>query len=334
MAVLFATNRLIDQSGSDTLVPETVGYKRNARVLYGEAAVRVPDSHHLGNVERPTDWTILSFTIRHVQENEKLHFVIKMARFLRIDEFIEDIKNNGSNGALLFVHGYGNTFSDCIFKTAQIAFDMHFGGVPICFSWPSKGGILDYDYDRESALFSRDAFLEVVHLLYNEANIKKVYVVAHSMGNQIVVDALAHAQDVGIGIDLTELVLAAPDVDRDVFRSMIKRLRIAAKGITLYASSADKALIASRIKAGGAPRAGDVPKEGPITAEGMDTIDATAIGNDLFALNHAVFSRNRVLIDDIGRLLLASTRPPDLRSPELERVPFKSDHPRYWRFPE
>jgi esterase/lipase superfamily enzyme len=119
---------------------------------------------------------------------------------------------------------------------------------------------------------------------------------------------------VGIGIDLTELVLAAPDVDRDVFRSMIKRLRIAAKGITLYASSADKALRASGIKAGG-PR-------------------ATAIGNDLFALNHAVFSRNRVLIDDIERLLLASTRPPDLRSPELERVLFKSDHPRYWRFPE
>ena len=47
--------------------------------------------------------------------------------------------------------------------------------------------------------------------------------IAHSMGNQIVVDALAHAQDAGLNLKLSELIMAAPDVDSDVFKSLITR---------------------------------------------------------------------------------------------------------------
>ena len=59
----------------------------------------------------------------------------------------------------------------------------------------SKGNIADYDYDRESALFSRDVFLQLIYLLQKDANVQKLYVIAHSMGNQIVVDALAHDRE-------------------------------------------------------------------------------------------------------------------------------------------
>jgi hypothetical protein len=64
----------------------------------------------------------------------------------------------------------------------------------------------------------------------------------------------------------------------------------------------------------------------------MDSIDVTALGDDLFALNHGVFSTSRVLIDDIGRLLLHGTRPPDLRTPELLRVP-ETPPTKYWKYP-
>jgi|SRR6516225_7357235 len=174
--------------------------------------------------------------------------------------------------------------------------------------------------------------LDILRMIYDAAGVSKIYVIAHSMGNQIVVDALAHAQDAGIRISLSELVLAAPDVDSDVFRSMVDRLRVAAKGLTLYVSSADKAMLASRIKAGGVPRAGDVPASGPLIAQGIDTIDVTAIGDDLFGLNHDEYSSNRSLIDDIGRILLTSTRPPNVRSPQLRRVPEGSEHPLFWRY--
>ena len=63
--------------------------------------------------------------------------------------------------------------------------------------------------------------LDILRMIYDAAGVSKIYVIAHSMGNQIVVDALAHAQDAGIRISLSELVLAAPDVDSDVFLSLI-----------------------------------------------------------------------------------------------------------------
>jgi esterase/lipase superfamily enzyme len=56
-------------------------------------------------------------------------------------------------------------------------------------------------------------------------------------------------------LTLSEVVLAAPDVDRDVFTALIPLLTRKAKGITLYASGVEKALLASQLKARG-PRAG------------------------------------------------------------------------------
>src|SRR6266571_7206317 len=143
-----------------------------------------------------------------------------------------------------------------------------------------------YLYDRYSALFSRDAFMQTLSLISKDAGINEIYIVAHSLGNQIVVDALAHAEGSLAKVRLAELILAAPDVDRDVFVGLSDRLKLATSGITLYASSADRALVASRALAGRS-RAGDVPPEGPIIIQGMETIDVTAAGGDLFALNHS-----------------------------------------------
>jgi len=254
--VLYATNREIDGPAVGEINAKEITDKRSPILAYGSAAIRVPEAHKIGRVERPSDSdiTFLGITISKSKEDEKKHFTDKHLIGLSKTQFIEAIRRSKNNGVMLFVHGIATAFDDAIFKTAQIAFDTNFPGVPIAFAWPAKEGWTDYDYDRESALFSQDAFLDTLRLIHDDAEISKVYVIARSMGNQIVVDALAHAQDSGIGI--TELVMAAPDIDSDVFRSMVTRLRRAAKGLTLYVSSADRAMLASRIKAGGAPRAG------------------------------------------------------------------------------
>ena len=70
------------------------------------------------------------------------------------------------------------------------------------------------------------------------------------------------------------------------------------KGITLYASSADKALQASR-RLAGVLRAGDIGDDGPIVLDNMQTIDVTAMGEEILGLNHNVFAVSRNLIDDI-----------------------------------
>ena len=54
--------------------------------------------------------------------------------------------------------------------------------------------------------------------------------------------------------------VAAPDVDRDYFREVIPKVGKIVSGLTLYASSAHKAMVASR-ELGRAPRAGHVPAD-------------------------------------------------------------------------
>ena len=68
------------------------------------------------------------------------------------------------------------------------------------------------------------SFIQLIYLLQKDANVQKLYVVAHSMGNQIVVDALAHAANNDVPTPLSEVVLAAPDVDKDVFLSWCRML--------------------------------------------------------------------------------------------------------------
>jgi hypothetical protein len=106
-----------------------------------------------------------------------------------------------------------------------------------------------------------------------------------------------------------------------------------ARDLTLYASSQDKTLLASR-KINASPRAGDVFHDGPIVLPGLDSIDVSALGAELFGLNHSVFATDRSLIDDIGRIFGNGQRPVNDRSPQIRGVPPNSDPPRYWQYPK
>jgi esterase/lipase superfamily enzyme len=331
ISVLFATNREINQEEDKDVLFDQITSNRSPELRYGTAVVRIPEYHQIGQVERPWELVIFGLTLWRTRENMKEHFTLKSVRTLPRSAVVDLLRKNKERGAMIFVHGFNVSFSDAVYKTAQIAYDAHFPGIPITFSWPSRAHVIDYDYDRESATFSRQAFLALLHLIENDGETTKVFVVAHSMGNQIVLDALANAQGLGIRVTLNEIIMAAPDVDRDVFSSLIGQVKSVSNGLTLYASSADRALVASRIKAGGIPRAGDVPEAGPLLASGMDSIDVTALGNDLFGINHDGFAKNRSLINDVGRLLLQGTRPPNVRTPELLSLP-ETPPTKYWKF--
>jgi esterase/lipase superfamily enzyme len=72
---------------------------------------------------------------------------------------------------------------------------------------------------------------------------------------------------------IKEIVLAAPDIDGDVFkRDIAPALAEIGKPITLYASEDDRALIASR-EVHGAGRAGDAGRW-LVIAPGIETLHA------------------------------------------------------------
>ena len=238
----------------------------------------------------------------------------------------------GADSILLFIHGYNVSFPEAIFKAAQIAFDANFAGTVLAFSWPSAGSLFKYDKDRESAEFAGPHLAQIFHLIMEEIGKKNVYIVAHSMGNQVLVDALQLAASSKASISISELVMAAPDVDKNVFLSKADQIRSVAKNITLYASSADKALRASGEKSFGT-RLGFVGPTGPNIFPGIETIDVTAAGDDMLGLDHSTFSSSRAVLEDLGRLIRSLTHlPPDVRTPTLKFMPNKA-RVEYWSYP-
>ena len=102
---------------------------------------------------------------------------------------------------------------------------------------------------------------------------------------------------------MSRLVLTAPDIDADVFRDLAESVKRATSHVTLYASSADLALTASK-HANGFRRAGDAT---PLTiVPGIDTVDASTLATDF--LGHSYFGDHVSVISDI-RCLLSGTAP-------------------------
>jgi esterase/lipase superfamily enzyme/Leucine-rich repeat (LRR) protein len=257
--ILYATNR--DSTNDEDV---KFSYEWSPNLSYGFAIVQVPERHAVGHIERPKRWSFLGIDIRTEQESESAHFILKGLGRLTQEQFTEIIQKNTKSSVLVFVHGYKTAFIEAIFRLAQIVYDTQYPGIPVVFSWPSKDRLLDYNHDRENAEDSEDAFLEVLHLLQKRAHVSTVYVVAHSMGNQIVVNSVDKSRRGNEKLFLSELVLAAPDVDWDHFHKLGHLLTDVAKGVTLYASSADAALIASNKWNGKAkPRAGVHPSNRP-----------------------------------------------------------------------
>lgn len=264
-----------------------------------------------------------------MKEIKQKHFTLKAVTEISREDWLSVIKMASSNEALVFVHGFNVSFKDALFRFAQIVWDLGYGGLPVLYSWASRGTLLDYPYDRNSALVGRVPFLELLRDLA-EQGVTRVHILAHSMGNLLVLDALStHEPPQPLGID--ELVMAAPDVDVDQYKLIAPMVRKLTKGMTLYASSADKALAISRTLAGKMPRAGDVFGGKPVLVDKVDTIDASAIGTDIMGLNHSHYATDRSILNDVKRLLSDGKRPPPERGVGLDAIP-DDVSPAWWKF--
>ena len=323
---LFATTRKPVAGATDQFTGE-----RAADLTYGAVSVRVPEDHKIGRIELHSSWKMWGISFGEGGSDDRKHFSVRNVSVLSRDQWSEAIRSNGEKKALIFVHGFNNTFEDSVFRNAQIIWDLQYSGLAILFSWASAGRVGDYFYDQQSAYLARSAFLTLVRELKETYGVERVDVLAHSMGNLVVLDALSGYAKTTNPVQIGELVMAAPDVDKDVFLALVPDVRKIAKGMTLYVSSADRALAASRIPAR-APRAGDVPPGGPIVAKGIETIDVTAVGDDILGFNHNGFASNRAIIDDIKLVLSTGLRPPNRRLSEIRAIPELPFEPKYWRY--
>lgn len=320
--VSFATDRQYDISDNKISFGSEPG-----NVSYGYCYVSIPASHKIGAIESPSIYKL------EFKESPEKHVMIQETKLQPYDEFIKDLSwlssRSNSGNAFVFIHGFNVGFDDAAKRTAQIAYDLNFDGVPIFFSWPSRNSpsLTSYEADERNIELSEGAIKRFLIDVLSDTQVVNVFVIGHSMGTRGLAKAVG-----AIALEKPEvlkkmkaIILAAPDIDTELFkREIAPKLLRTEKNVTLYASSNDRALSASK-SLHGYPRAGD-SGTGLVIIKGMDTIDASNVDTSL--LGHSYYGDVRTIIDDMHYLIQQSL-PVDQRAglSSIGREPNK-----YWLF--
>jgi esterase/lipase superfamily enzyme len=206
---------------------------------------------------------------------------------------------------LLYVHGFNETFETAVASAAQLADGVKWSGRTALFSWPSGGRLIAYQYDRESAMWSRDGFEEALKGLASNPTIGRVHIVAHSMGTLLTLETLrqlrSEAGDEAIN-KIGAVVLASPDIDIDQFEQTVRKLGPVASRITVISATNDRALAVSARLAGGIARAGSAERE-RLNALGVRVADASDFGGRLQIMRHDLFLSDNDVRQVIARAI-------------------------------
>jgi esterase/lipase superfamily enzyme len=314
------------------------GSGRAEKLELGRVLITVPKQHQVPNIERP--WAIkvpfFDITIFQQAEDPKKHFTLKEISSLSREEFLAAVRERLAAStafrkqALVFIHGYNNDFDFAAFRAAQLAYDLNFDGAPFLYSWPAGSGVGTFGYDLNSAELTGPHLKEFLELVIRETGAESVSIIAHSMGNLPLLRVLRDlAPTMPPDVKIDQVIMAAPAIDRDLFRQLTRDFNRVGRGATLYASSNDRAMTVGR-ELTAVPYAGDVPKDGPVIVDGVDTIDISSLSTDTFALNHSTYAERTALIKDIELILQKKGRPMDrLPTYQVMTTP-RGD---YWRYP-
>lgn len=165
---------------------------------------------------------------------------------------------------LLYVHGFRESYLTNSQSTVQIAKLTGFDGPVIQYSWPSQGALTKYAVDETNMYWDERNFRSFLTQLARHEAVKEIVLVSHSLGARLVIPALEYVDATSTNADasnISNIILAAPDVDREDFERDIVEEVLAARRvnndrrITIYLSSGDKALALSR-QVHGYPRLG------------------------------------------------------------------------------
>jgi len=318
--LFYVTNRAPDADGGR--------YFSGTRgdLSYGISRINIPPGHVMGQHEEPSllklEWS---------NEDSK-HINVREVRMLGEDEFTtrlsRAVEASPGHKLMIFVHGYNEEFPDASRMVAQFADDVKFPGPVVLFSWPSQGSLTGYTVDETNAEWAESHFVELLTALLEQIPVQSIYVVGHSMGNRIIGNAMITLAGDRLESDLMlfrEIIMIAPDIDADVFQmDMAPRLARTGIHVTLYASSKDRALMASKAFHG-YPRAGD-SGEALVVVDGMETIDASDASGGL--IGHSYFAEDRRIMEDIFGLLQTGQRADNRFG--LEAV--DTSQGRYWTF--
>ena len=316
--ILYGTDRKRD--------PKKSGWEHyytgeRGKLKYGVAQVSIPKEHKMGAMERPGFW-----------ESETIgkHVLITKLENINGEEFLLFLKSKLTHvkekDILIIIHGFNVTFAGAIRRTAQISYDLKFKGVPMAYSWPSQGKVSEYMRDESSVQYTIPHLVTFLQKVIENRGDANIHIIGHSMGTRALTNALKEISYIYAGKHVFKnIILAAPDIDRDVFKvGLLPYITKTTDKITLYASSDDAALKLSDTLHGG-DRVGQGGDE-VFVYNGLDTIDATGIDTSL--LGHSYFAQKELLVTDLKGVITKSL-PPAKRKSLIERLKAQIA---YWKF--
>lgn len=283
--VYVATSR---QPQNDLSLP--FGSKRSNTLHYARVDVGIPKEHKKGYVEtngyKPdTAKHFAATALQPYQDRAAFKAALNTALGAR---------PKGKREILLFIHGYNNNFADSTFRAAQFAYDFKLNAVVVHYAWPSGASIGLYVYDRDSADFARDGLADLLTLL-SETNADQVNVLAHSMGNYVLMEAMRTLalKNQRRPIDkISGLLMAAPDIDMDVFERQLKDIKKMPKVTAVFVSNKDAALKISGTLTGGHARVGDGSSIKTLNESGITVFDVSNVDGG----SHSVFASSPTLM--------------------------------------
>ncbi|MBT8070087.1 MAG: alpha/beta fold hydrolase [Gammaproteobacteria bacterium] len=240
----YATNRILNEPSAP--LDDRFERGREAALKFGLFDTSFEPTLGLGMLLDPSDWFL--------NEEIRLAEVDQMERETFVQQLRAQVSASPHRSLLLVVHGFREAFPSALRKTAFLAHVLDINTPVVVFDWPGDQGssLRGYRRARTVARASGAELASLIDLLVEEVQPDRLWMLANSMGGQVVVDAF-HLLDQNANYsdsdtEIENVVLTAPDVDHEEFnRSFRNEINNLAQNVTVYVSSNDRALLASRL---------------------------------------------------------------------------------------
>ena len=240
----FITNRRL--GSDDGPLEERFGKDREEILKFGYFDTKIQPSLGLGMLIDATEWfQNEEIQLKAVRELEQAMFVKQTRRL---------IQDSPYRSLLVVLHGFKEAFPSALRKTAFLSHVLDVNSPVLLFDWPGNQGssLGGYRQARRVAEASGAELSRTLQLIIREIKPDRLWLIANSMGGQVVADAFSllyrEADLADTETEIEDVVLTAPDVDHDEFNNQFKQeITALARNLTVYVSSNDRALLISRI---------------------------------------------------------------------------------------
>lgn len=278
----FITNRSNSEEDEEE-AEERFTNQRESGLTFGRFDATVEPSIGLGMFINPSEW----FQTEEIRVN---NFEV-VAQDAFVDELGTLVEKSPQRSLIVLINGFRERFPSALRKTVFVGHVLDINSPVMVFDWPGDQGSSLRGYRRAHRIATESGreLADTIELIVNEINPDKLWLIANSMGGQVVADAFSHLyrnpEFADSEVEIEDVILTAPDVSRDAFNNQFKtEIASLARDLTVYVSSNDRALVMSRLVNLGDSRGGESTLDADMLDEAAAVVDLIDPGDDLVTL--------------------------------------------------